>query len=312
MAILGIDEVGRGPWAGPLVVGAVVLSGGAIEGLTDSKKLTAKRRVVLADEIVTSGAGIGLGWVEAREIDELGLSRALKLATRRAVEEVRAPYHEIIIDGTVNFLAGTKLEKHVTVLAKADLLVAEVSAASIVAKVARDKYMVELSERYPEYGFEKHVGYGTAKHLAALREYGATREHRESFRPVKVAMGIEDKNTVEGEATTRRIGDRAEDVVVKYLEGEGHEILARNWKTRMCEIDIVSRFGESVYFTEVKYRRDRRHGSGLEVITREKQKRMGFGAESFVKYYKLDLVPILAVAEVSGDFEMGEWFELEE
>jgi ribonuclease HII len=102
--ILGIDEVGRGPWAGPLVVGAVVLGGAIIEGLTDSKKLTKKRREVLEKEIFMHAEAIGLGWVSAEEIDTIGLSEALRLATRRAVEQITVPYHEIIIDGTVNFL----------------------------------------------------------------------------------------------------------------------------------------------------------------------------------------------------------------
>src|SRR5690606_34040800 len=102
--ILGIDEVGRGPWAGPLVVGAVVLGGKTIEGLTDSKKLSKKRREVLAEEIYQKASGLGLGWVHAEEIDAIGLSEALRQATIRAVSQVVAPYHEIVIDGTINFL----------------------------------------------------------------------------------------------------------------------------------------------------------------------------------------------------------------
>ena len=111
MAILGIDEVGRGPWAGPLVIGAVILPDQKpawVDELTDSKKLTAKKREALNEIILKEAAATGLGWVSSRELDEIGLSNALKLATRRAVEEVRAknvPFSEIIIDGTINFLA---------------------------------------------------------------------------------------------------------------------------------------------------------------------------------------------------------------
>jgi ribonuclease HII len=101
--ILGIDEVGRGSWAGPLVVGAVVLGGEVIEGLTDSKKLSKKRREQLDIEIREKAKGIGLGWVDSTEIDEIGLSKSLCLATKRAVEQIKTPYSEIIIDGTVNF-----------------------------------------------------------------------------------------------------------------------------------------------------------------------------------------------------------------
>ena len=361
MAILGIDEVGRGPWAGPLVVGAVVLSGGMVDGLTDSKKLTARKREELAEKVRESGAGVGLGWVSAEEIDEVGLSEALRLATRRAVEEISAAYDEVIIDGTVNFLAETILQRNVTVLAKADLLIAEVSAASIVAKVARDEYMAQLAEKYPEYGFERHVGYGTAAHREALCKYGATPEHRKSFRPV--AEMLENSDRLPSGALSRArlssqgagaavrleigasgplpsphgfavgaptstaarvakvcsfrknttlIGQRAEGAVAEYLRKRGHEIVARNWKTRFCEIDIVSRKGDTVYFTEVKYRRDVGHGSGLLAITQDKQRKMKFAAESYIKFSELDLTPVLAVAEVSGEeFAVGEWFLLD-
>ncbi len=182
--ILGIDEVGRGPWAGPLVVGAVVLGSAKIEGLTDSKKLSKKRREALASLIHQEAAGVGLGWVSATEIDEMGLGEALREATRRAVKDVTASYHTIIIDGTINLLAGTPLEAHVETLAKADLLVGEVSAASIVAKVARDEFMERQDDVYPGYGFGAHAGYGTAKHRAAIDELGVTPIHRLSFAPL--------------------------------------------------------------------------------------------------------------------------------
>lgn len=190
MAILGIDEVGRGPWAGPLVIGAVILLDEKPEWvaeLNDSKKLTAKKREKLNEIILKEAPATGLGWVTSAELDQLGLSEALKLAARRAVEEVqkkKVPFTEIIIDGTINFLQGTKLENYVSVLPKADFLIKEVSAASIIAKVARDNYMTNLAEKYPQYGFEKHVGYGTAAHKKALEEFGPCPEHRFSFKPV--------------------------------------------------------------------------------------------------------------------------------
>ncbi len=121
--ILGIDEVGRGPWAGPLVIGAVVLGDIAIEGLNDSKKLTKKKREALDIIIRRDAAGFGLGWVSSEEIDEIGLSAALRLATVRAVEQVKVSYHEIIIDGTINFLAETSKGKYVTTLPKGDALI---------------------------------------------------------------------------------------------------------------------------------------------------------------------------------------------
>ena len=185
MAILGIDEVGRGPLAGPLVVGAVVLpveeKKWFIE-LADSKKLTAKKREKLSELILTEAA-VGLGWVPNVELDEVGISEALKLATRRAVKAVQrfhTPFSQIIIDGKVNFLADTPLSKYVSTVVKADNLIREVSAASIVAKVARDKYMCELAGKYPEYGFEKHMGYGTVFHRNAIETGNGTGRLRRS------------------------------------------------------------------------------------------------------------------------------------
>ena len=190
--ILGIDEVGRGPWAGPLVVGAVILGTTEIDGLNDSKKLTKKRREVLDVEIREKAAAWALGWVSAQELDEGGMSAALRLATRRAVEQIQVQcreksvtFDEIIIDGTVNFLADTALGRYVTVMARADGLVPSVSAASIIAKVTRDAYMCEQDDVYPGYGFAGNAGYGVAKHRAAIEKLGVCPEHRLSFAPLQ-------------------------------------------------------------------------------------------------------------------------------
>lgn len=215
--ILGIDEVGRGPWAGPLVIGAVVLGGVMIDGLTDSKKLTKKRREELDVVIRQQAKGIGLGWVHADELDAIGLSAALVLATKRAVEQVRVPYHEIIIDGTVNFLKDTNKGSYVTTLKKADLLIPSVSAASIVAKVARDAYMTEQDTIYPGYGFISHVGYGTAMHQGAIEKLGVTPLHRLSFAPLaKYRVNTGAAPLAATRRTTKAIGDTAETAAVSY------------------------------------------------------------------------------------------------
>jgi ribonuclease HII len=179
--IVGIDEVGRGAWAGPLVVGAVLLGDISIPGLTDSKKLSKKRREILDIEIRQNATAIGLGWVSAKQIDEIGLSEALKLASRRALEQIKHEYTEIIIDGTIALIDDPR----VTLLPKADLLIPSVSAASIVAKVARDNYMKHLDEIFPGYSFSAHVGYGTALHQASIKTLGVTPLHRLSFGPLK-------------------------------------------------------------------------------------------------------------------------------
>lgn len=295
MAILGIDEVGRGPWAGPLVVGACVLGDAKIEGLTDSKKLSAKKREALAGEI-SEKCEYGLGWVYADELDKIGLSAALREACREAVKQIQAPYHEIIIDGTVNFLSDTPLCSYVQVLKKADLLVPEVSAASIIAKVARDRYMAEIAHKYPFYGFEKHVGYGTAAHRAAIEKYGVCPEHRKSFRPIAEIINAH------GGEKKKATGDIAEQKVADFLRENGHAILARNWRTKYCEIDIVSQKDDVFYFTEVKYRRNTRNSDGLDAITQRKLSKMQLGAMSFAQENGLQHNTLrLAVAAVSGD-----------
>ena len=318
MAILGIDEVGRGPLAGPLVVGAVILPGSEqpwFAELNDSKKLTAKKRETLSEQILSQSA-TGLGWVPAEELDKVGVSEALKLATRRAVKSVQslhAPFSQIIIDGKVNFLANTQLAPYVTTVIKADAKFKAVSAASIIAKVARDRYMVDLAPKYPAYGFNQHVGYGTKSHLAAIYEHGLTPEHRKSFEPCKSLSGFT-KETKPHKNTTSK-GKQAESLVSNYLISHGHTIIARNHKTYFYEIDIISTKDDKIYFTEVKYRESIIHGSGLDAITPTKLQQMHFAAESYLKYKDSKFKnhqPLLATASVSGNLTAPiiAWFPL--
>ena len=318
MAILGIDEVGRGPLAGPLVVGAVVLPDGEREWyaeLKDSKKLSVKKREAL-NELILAEAVAGLGWVPAHELDEVGISGALRLATRRAVKSLQglhASFSQIIIDGKVNFLSDTVLGDRVSTMVKADNLIREVSAASIVAKVARDHYMYEVASRYPEYGFEKHVGYGTAKHILAIREHGVCAEHRKSFEPIKSMIGFSREDLSETVVkNTTKIGLKGEEAVREYLERMGHSIIQRNYKTRFCEIDIVSVCGDKIYFTEVKTRKDDFHGGGLYAVDKKKLERMKFAVESYLKYNKKynSLNPQMAVADVDGDYNVLDWIPI--
>lgn len=338
--ILGIDEVGRGPYAGPLVIGACILGDWQnsentewIEKLTDSKKLSAKRREELYVLIKEKALAAATGWVSSAEIDEIGLSEALRLATRRAVEQIqqtKVPFSEIIIDGTMNFLVGTKLEKYVSTLKKGDFLVKEISAASILAKVERDKYMVELDAVYPEYGFGKHVGYGTAAHQKAMEEFGLTPEHRRSFRPVReiaeqkttikpknatrLKTVAEPKNTSEQKITNKQLGDQGEQTVVDFLVTARHEIVARNYKTKLFEVDIISQKNEVLYFTEVKYRSGHDFGEALDFIDKKKQQKMHLAVAGFLAIHPeyADFRPSLAVAAVGKDFKLEEWFELGE
>ena len=178
--MIGLDEVGRGTWAGPLVVGAVELKAD-IEGLDDSKRLSPKTREKLNRQI-KSKSNWSLGWVEPAEIDELGLSAAMSLGVERALAGFDYVDQEIIIDGNVNYLPDHPKARAII---GADGKIPCVSAASVVAKVARDEFMVKLSSQFPEYGFESHVGYGTLRHRLALEQYGLTSIHRRSFKPMK-------------------------------------------------------------------------------------------------------------------------------
>lgn len=184
MQVVGIDEVGRGCWAGPLVAAAVALHPARpISGLNDSKKLSRLHRERLDTQIQAEALAVGIGWVWPTEIDAHGLTWAVGMAMRQAIDKITIKYSEIIIDGSYNFLPDYAL---VTTLVQADSLIPAVSAASIVAKVARDNYMTTVAATtYPSYGFDHHVGYGTSQHMLALQKYGVTSIHRKTYKPIK-------------------------------------------------------------------------------------------------------------------------------
>lgn len=185
-SIIGIDEVGRGCWAGPLVAAAVEFAEDVeIAGLTDSKKLTAKRRTALVKEIKQQAISIGVGWVFPKEINDLGLTETVRLAMQRAIEQITLTGQEIIIDGNYNYLSGIP---NTAAVIKADGSLQAASAASVIAKVLRDEYMIQLAEKYPEYGFERHVGYGTLQHRQALEKYGVLPVHRINYKPIRALV----------------------------------------------------------------------------------------------------------------------------
>ncbi len=184
--VAGVDEVGRGPLAGPVVAGAVVLDPARpIEGLRDSKELTAARRAELAAEIRERAHAWALGRAEVAEIDRINILRAALVAMRRAVEGLPLGVRVAYIDGNI---APTLPCTSVAVVG-GDATVPAISAASIIAKVARDEEMAAAATRYPGYGFECHKGYATAEHLDSLRRLGPTPLHRRTFAPVAVAAG---------------------------------------------------------------------------------------------------------------------------
>jgi len=179
---VGIDEAGRGALAGPLVVAAVVGESNKLRFCKDSKRLSAKKRDDYFDEIYNEADSIGIGWASAGFIDKHGLSKALTRAAQIAFSQISQKNHPIIIDGPYDFL---KLKiKNIQAVIKADSKYKQVSAASIVAKVSRDRYMYSQSKKFPGWEFDKHVGYGTKKHLEELINSEPTKLHRKSFKPL--------------------------------------------------------------------------------------------------------------------------------
>ncbi|MEN9354812.1 MAG: hypothetical protein RL318_2137 [Fibrobacterota bacterium] len=180
--VAGVDEAGRGPLAGPVTAAAVVLNPGVpIPGVTDSKKLSALRREALFEPIQKGAIAWAIGWATAEEIDQINILQASLLAMRRALDQIQGQFGSVAVDGN-RLIPRFDLPQRAIV--KGDAKVAEIGAASILAKVARDRYMLALDKEFPQYGFIRHMGYPTAEHLIALKEHGPCREHRRTFGPV--------------------------------------------------------------------------------------------------------------------------------
>ncbi len=176
--LCGVDEAGRGPLAGPVCAAAVMLPQGLeLEGLNDSKKLTEKKREQLFDLICENAVSYGIAFATVEEIEERNILGATFLAMNRAIAQLAPKPALALIDGN----RGSGIETNSRCIIDGDAKCASISAASILAKVTRDRYMLQMAEEYPMYGFEKHKGYGTKQHYAALREYGPCALHRPSF-----------------------------------------------------------------------------------------------------------------------------------
>jgi ribonuclease HII len=181
-SVAGVDEAGRGPWAGPVVAAAVILDDlHRLRGLADSKVLSPRRRELLFDQIRAHALCTSIGLASVEEIDRLNILQATLLAMRRAVEGLRLRPHRVLVDGNQLPL----LSMPAAAVVKGDALVPAISAASILAKVHRDRLCSDLDAAHPGYGFARHKGYPTAEHLAALQAHGACAAHRRSFAPVR-------------------------------------------------------------------------------------------------------------------------------
>lgn len=193
--IAGVDEAGRGPWAGPVVAGAVVFERAGLpdelrNNLDDSKKLSAPRREALF-EVLTAweGASIGVGIAEREEIDRLNILQATLLAMGRALGNLGGGFDFALVDGNQT----PDISVPARAIKKGDMLSLSIAAASIVAKVTRDRIMADLARTFPQYGWERNAGYGTAEHQAALKGAGVSPHHRRSFRPVRLLLETGDQ-----------------------------------------------------------------------------------------------------------------------
>jgi ribonuclease HII len=187
MRVAGVDEVGRGPLAGPVLACAVILDKNKpIIGLNDSKKLSEKKREQLSLEIRLKAKCYAIGFCSVREIDEINILQASLLAMKRAVEGLKIQPHRVLVDGN----RCPELTMDCEAIIGGDSLIPEISAASIIAKVARDRLMAYFHARYPDYGFLKHKGYPTKDHVLALRQFGVLPLHRKTFGPVRSILEI--------------------------------------------------------------------------------------------------------------------------
>ncbi|MBQ3380078.1 MAG: ribonuclease HII [Clostridia bacterium] len=175
--VAGTDEAGRGPLAGPVVAAAVILPKEPIEGINDSKKLSEKKREALYDVIMARAVSVGVGYADEREIDEINILNAAMRAMARAVDDLNVRPDFVLIDGNTSRF----MEIPHRCIVKGDQKSASVAAASIIAKVTRDRLMAEYAKKYPEYGFEKHKGYPTREHTELIKKYGPCKIHRKTF-----------------------------------------------------------------------------------------------------------------------------------
>lgn len=265
--LCGVDEAGRGPLAGSVYAAACILPPDIrIEGLNDSKQLTARRREQLYEEIREKALSCCVATATVEEIEALNILNATFLAMRRAVEGLSVRPQLVLVDGNRNPQMGI----HSRCVVKGDATSACIAAASILAKVERDRYMERLAQEYPQYRFEQHKGYGTALHYRMLDEFGPSPVHRLSFLKKYQAAGAR-KTAASQSAYGGQLG---EDAAAEWLQQQGYTIEARNYRCREGEIDIIARSGRILSFTEVKTRTEGSMLQPRDAVTPAKQRRI--------------------------------------
>ena len=274
--VAGLDEAGRGSIAGPVTAGAVVLPHDAPDcpeaPIRDSKRLTPAQRERALRHIESIALAVGVGHCSAPEIDEIGIAPATRVAMRRALESLSLEPAYLLLDAFP--LPGVVTPQ--LAIVRGDATCTSIAAASIVAKVARDRHMAEQDERHPGYGFARHKGYGTAEHIRNLERLGPSPIHRRTFAPLKLKLAL-------GTETPRQgLGRTGEELARRRLVAEGRAVLAVNCRTRSGEIDLVTEKDGVVAFVEVRTTRGTAFGSPEESLTRRKLARMVRCAHEFL------------------------------
>ena len=268
--VAGIDEVGRGPLAGPVVAAAVILPKECkIEGVNDSKKLSAKKREELYDIILEKAVSYGIGVVSNERIDEINILQATYEAMREALSQLKPKAEYILADAVTIPMVSTPQRG----IVKGDAKSMSIGAASIVAKVYRDRMMEAYEEVYPGYGFASNKGYGAAEHIEGIRKQGITPIHRKTF--------VKNFLPQDGDTATDK-GHRGEVLAAKQMEKMGYEILERNFHALKGEIDIIAKKENVIVFTEVKYRKNEEMGTPAEAVNHWKQQHIIRAAKAYI------------------------------
>jgi ribonuclease HII len=290
-AVAGLDEVGRGSWAGPVVACAAILPldspspGDKLAGIRDSKLLSPRRRAEYHDRIRDVAIGLGVGVVGSSQIDEQGIVPATRLAMSRALDQLALAPDYLLVDGFPLAYRGLPHEG----IPGGDDRCVSIAAASIVAKVVRDRMMVGLDGVYSGYGFGQHKGYGTPGHREALGRRGLCPVHRLSYAPMKYMLEEKEGERQEGnpEHSSAEVGRLGERAAASHLEEQGYVVCEMNYRCGAGEVDIVALDGACLAFVEVRTRRSRRFGLPEESITRAKQRKLIEVAETYLQEHEI-------------------------
>lgn len=275
--VAGLDEVGRGCLAGPAAAGAVILPRNPSQEVfalaRDSKQLSAAQREEAYEAITASALSYAVGWSTPAEIDRTGIAAGVRRAMRRALEKLNPPATYLLIDAIPLPSSGLPQKS----IIRGDSKSLSIAAASIVAKVERDRYMRSLAKRYRSYGFEAHKGYGTRRHMNAIAELGPCHAHRMSFAPVK-----REAHRIQPQGSGA-IGRWAESFAAAALEDRGMKIVGRNFRTRFGEVDLIAADGGTLCFVEVRARKSSPFGTPTETVTASKARRIIAASQEFLQ-----------------------------